>query len=67
MGTFSSDSIDHIVERNQSERLRKLEAFYKAVAQLTFDHDVIGDSAVVFPSKLGEELERVDPEWYKNA
>jgi hypothetical protein len=48
-------------------RLQKLEAFYRAVAELTVNHDVIGDSAVVFPSKLGKELEKVDPEWYNNA
>lgn len=54
------------------QRLIKLEAFYKAVVQLTFAHDVLEDKdgdehAVVFPNKLGKELEKVDPEWYKNA
>jgi hypothetical protein len=44
-----------------------LEAFYRTVAQMTFNHDVLEDYAVVYPSKLGEELEKVDPEWYKNA
>jgi hypothetical protein len=44
----------------------KLEAFFKAVALLTSNHDVIGDSyATVSPAKLGIELEKVDPEWYK--
>ena len=43
----------------------KLVAFYEAVARLTLNHDVCGDHAVVFPSKLGPELEKVDPEWWK--
>lgn len=63
-----SKAIPHIPNHlYREERLKKLEAFYKAIAQLTFDHDVIGDHAVVFPNKLGKELEKVDPEWYKNA
>jgi hypothetical protein len=44
----------------------KLEAFFKAVAKLTLNHDTLGDHAVVFPSKLGEELAKVDPEWWMN-
>ena len=52
--------------------LEKLRAFYKAVARLTLDHDHIEISddegfAVVFPSKLGPELEKIDKEWWKNA
>ena len=44
----------------------KLEAFFKAVAMLTSNHDVIGNTyASVSPAKLGEELEKVDPDWYK--
>jgi len=52
-------------------RLYKLETFYKAVAQLTLNHDVIrsidGDEhASVAPSKLGPLLEEIDPKWYAN-
>jgi hypothetical protein len=43
----------------------KLEAFFKAVAQLTLNHDVINDHACVTADKLGKELEKVDPEWYE--
>ena len=43
----------------------KLEAFFKAVAKLTVDHDVIGDTASVKPNKLGQELAKVDEEWWK--
>ena len=56
-------------------RLVKLEAFYKAIIQLTVNHDTLEstdsgmseDYAVVFPNKLSKELEKIDPEWYKNA
>jgi len=27
-------------------------------------HDVIGDSAVVYPSHLGKALEKVNPKWW---
>ena len=42
----------------------KLEAFFQEVAQLTLNHDVLGDSAVVFPSKLGKALVKVDEQWW---
>lgn len=53
--------------RNQ----RKLYAFFREVARLTVEHDVVvdmdnEDHAVVFPSKLGEALEKVDPDWFNN-
>jgi hypothetical protein len=46
----------------------KLEAFFREIADLTLNHDVEGvdgDTAVVYPSKLGKALEKVDPEWWK--
>jgi hypothetical protein len=42
----------------------KLEAFFREVTQLTLNHDCVGDHAVVFPSKLGAALVKVDPEWW---
>jgi hypothetical protein len=48
-----------------AERLQKLEAFFKAVAKLTLNHEVIGDRASVSPRALGWELEKVNPEWWK--
>ena len=47
-------------------RLKLLEQFYLDVINLTVDHEVIGESAVVFPSDLGNALEKVDPRWYDN-
>lgn len=35
-------------------RPAKLEQFFKEVADLTIGHEVIGDTAVVKPSALGE-------------
>lgn len=42
---------------------QKLEEFFREVAELTLNHDVLGDSAVVYPNKLGKALEKVDSEW----
>lgn len=46
----------------------KLEAFFEEVANLTVNHNVLLGSedeyAVVYPSKLGKALEKVDPEWF---
>lgn len=41
-------------------------AFFAEVATLTSRHDVLGDDAVVYPSKLGEALSKIDPEWWKS-
>ena len=46
------------------DRDELLERFFYEVAQLTLNHDTVGDYAVVFPKKLGEALEKVDPGWY---
>ncbi len=42
-----------------------LKSCYEAVKKLTLHHDVWKESAVVFPSKLGIELEKVDPQWWQ--
>lgn len=54
------------------QRLHKLEVFYKAVARLTLNHDVVNSTdgneyASVAPSKLGPLLETIDPEWWRNT
>ena len=43
----------------------KLQRFFSEVKDLTINHDVLNDIAVVYPRDLGEALERVDNEWYK--
>jgi hypothetical protein len=45
--------------------VEKLEAFFKEVAKLTLDHDVVDDHAVIYASRLGAALEKVDFEWWK--
>lgn len=45
-------------------RTEKLERFFEEVAHLTVNHDELSYRAVVYPSKLGKALERVDPEWF---
>jgi hypothetical protein len=49
---------------DSTDELNKLRAFFREVAELTIEHDVEGDSAVVYPSKLGKALEKVDPNWH---
>lgn len=48
------------------EEYVKLKSFYRAVADLTLNHDIILDEyATVRPSKLGPELEKINKEWWK--
>lgn len=47
-------------------KVDRLESFFKAVARLTLSHAVIGDRAVVYAAELGAELEKVDPEWWRD-
>ncbi len=49
------------------DRSEKLERFFKEVAVLTCDHKVFGNCGVIYPSDLGEALNRVDPCWVKNT
>lgn len=44
---------------------KSLESFFREVARLTSKHDTLGDSAVVYPSKLGKALAKVDPYWWQ--
>jgi hypothetical protein len=50
---------------SMDERVEKLERFFKEVAGLTLHHKVLADTAVVYPSALGEALSRIDPDWVK--
>jgi hypothetical protein len=43
--------------------VEKLEAFFQEIANLTLHHDVIDDYAVVYTSRLGSALEKVDFDW----
>lgn len=43
----------------------KLNDFFVAIAKLTFNHDVIDDTACVFVDKLAKELSKIDPDWWR--
>lgn len=45
----------------------KLKRMYVEVCKLTKNHDVLNDTAVVYPNKLGPVLEKVDDEWYNHS
>ena len=49
------------------DRQEKLEQFLKEVANLTVNHKVVADEAVVYPSALGEAVSRVDPDWHHKS
>ena len=68
MGVLSLKSlITEMVLKDFQAKYDKLLAFYQAVAKMTVGHCVINDTAVVPADRLGAELEKVDPEWYKQA
>lgn len=49
------------------DRLELLETFFKEVANLTLNHNTVADYSVIYASDLGDALEKIDREWYKNA
>lgn len=57
------------ITMNANHDKEKLEQFFRTVADLTSNHDVLSDRAggyaVVWPKDLGKALEKVDPEWWK--
>jgi len=59
------------MEMNELDQLKsenaKLKKFFRDVAHLTINHDVLSDSAVVYPSRLGPVLEDVDPQWWTHV
>ena len=56
-----------VISNEEAVLFRKLKEMYKEVCNLTLNHDVLNDTAVVHPSKLGPVLEKVNKEWYANA
>ncbi len=46
---------------------KKLEIFFKEVADLTVNHSTILQSAVVYPHNLSKVLHEIDPEWWKGV
>lgn len=56
-----------VIRNEDAVLFDKLKKMYREVCDLTLNHDVIDDHAVVYPSKLGPVLEKVNKEWYVNA
>ena len=56
--------MNHTVISNEDAILfHKLQKFFSEVKDLTINHDVLEDHAVVYPRDLGDALSRVDPSW----
>ena len=57
-----------VISDDEANELRKFREFYKEVSALTAKHDSLEygnmNVAVVYPSKLGSSLSKVNPEWY---
>jgi hypothetical protein len=56
-----------VISNEEAKLFEKLKTMYFEVCQLTLNHDVLNDTAVVYPNKLGPILEKVDKEWYKHC
>ena len=54
-----------VISNEEAVLFHKLKEMYKQVCDLTVNHDVLNDNAVVYPSILGPILEKVDQYWYK--
>lgn len=54
-----------VISNEEAALFTKLKNLYKEVCDLTINHDVLNEHAVVYPSKLGPVLEKVDQYWYK--
>ena len=63
----SSDGNFTVITNEEAQLFSKLKNMYEEVSDLTINHDVLYDNAVVYPSKLGLVLEKVDKYWYKNS
>lgn len=56
-----------VISNEDAVLFDKLKQMYSEVCDLTLNHDVVNDTAVVYPSKLGPVLEKVNVNWYLNS
>lgn len=56
-----------VISNEDAVLFEQLKTFYKEVAKLTINHNVLNDNAVVYPSDLGPVLEKIDPYWFEKA
>lgn len=52
-----------VISNEDALLFQKLQRFFSEVRELTINHDVLDDNAVVYPRDLGDALSRVDPHW----
>lgn len=56
-----------VISNEEAILFNKLKEAYKEICNLTVNHDVLNDNAVVYPSNLGPVLEKVNPKWFENT
>ncbi len=56
-----------VISDEEAQLFAKLKIMYFEVCQLTLNHDVLNDTAVVYPNKLGPVLEKVYDQWYRQV
>ena len=56
-----------VISNEEAKLFEKLKTMYFEVCQLTLNHDVLNDTAVVYPRYLGPVLEKIDRKWYMNV
>jgi len=52
-----------VISNEDALLFQRLQRFFSEVKELTINHDVLDDNAVVYPRDLGDALSRVDPNW----
>ena len=55
-----------VISNEDALLFQKLQRFFSEVKELTINHDVLDDNAVVYPRDLGEALSRVDDNWFES-
>ena len=55
-----------VISNEDALLFQKLQRFFSEVKELTINHDVLDDHAVVYPRDLGEALSRVDDNWFES-
>lgn len=53
-----------VISDQDAELFRRLKDFYNDICDLTINHEVCDDKAVVYPNNLGAALAKVDENWF---
>lgn len=49
----------------KKSKQQRLNDFFDEVVNLTINHNVLHNNAVIYANRLGAALEKVDPDWWK--